>query len=214
MAIDQMQTASKSKAKATEGWDFVRLGDHVTKVGSGLTPTGGEAAYKKSGIPLIRSQNVHMNRFEHTGLAFISEQQDAEMKGSRVAPGDVLLNITGASIGRVCVVPSELCPANVNQHVCIIRGDGSFDPAFLAFYLSTPDFQKFINSNQSGATRQALTKEMIEDFDIPKPDLTEQHRIVEMLRHANRLRVQQWEAERQVEHLYQTLLHRAFKQEL
>lgn len=163
-------------------WPWVRLGDHVTKVGSGLTPLGGHASYKTSGIPLIRSQNVHVNRFDSCGLACISPQQDEEMEGSRVQSGDVLLNITGASIGRCCVVPDDICPANVNQHVCIIRSDGSLDPAFLAFYLATPGFQKFILSSQAGATRQALTKGMIEGFRVPSPPLTEQRKIAARLK--------------------------------
>jgi len=119
-------------------WPRTQLGEHVTKIGSGITPLGGHASYKKSGVPLIRSQNIHMNRFEPDGLAFISDAQDTEMAGSRVMPGDVLLNITGASIGRVCVVPAEICPANVNQHVSIIRGDSTFKPAFLSYYISNP----------------------------------------------------------------------------
>ena len=90
------------------GWRWVRLGDHVAKIGSGLTPLGGQSSYLKAGIPLIRSQNVHMNRFTSDGLAFISAAQDGAMQESRVRPGDVLLNITGASIGMVCVVPGEL----------------------------------------------------------------------------------------------------------
>ncbi len=90
-----------------EGWKWIRLGDYVTKIGSGITPRGGHATYLNSGIPLIRSQNVHMNRFEMLGLAYISSEQDNLMKLSRVIKDDVLLNITGASIGRVCVVPSD-----------------------------------------------------------------------------------------------------------
>lgn len=164
------------------GWHWARLGDHVAKIGSGLTPLGGHASYQASGIPLIRSQNVHMNRFEPDGLAFISAEQDEAMSVSRVQPGDVLLNITGASIGRVCVVPSERCPANVNQHVCVIRGDGSLDSEFVAFFLASPEFQSFIWETQAGATRQALTKALIEDFRIPFTSLEEQQRIAGRLR--------------------------------
>ena len=164
--------------KLPKGWKWIRLGDHVTKIGSGITPRGGYATYLKSGIPLIRSQNIHMNRFDYEGLAHISEEQDKAMKLSRVLQSDVLLNITGASIGRVCIVPSKLCPANVNQHVVIIRTDGSFEPTFLAYYISNPDFQKYILDTEVGATRQALTKTSIEDFKIPLPPLPEQKRIV------------------------------------
>jgi type I restriction enzyme S subunit len=170
------------EALNSNGWQHVRLGDHLAKVGSGFTPLGGHATYQSSGIPLIRSQNVHLNRFDKEGLAFISPQQDAEMKTSRVQPGDVLLNITGASIGRVCVVPAEICPANVNQHVCIIRTDGTLDPEFLSFYLSSPNVQKFIMDSQAGATRQALTKAMIEAFRVPQTDSKEQRRMAGRLR--------------------------------
>jgi len=160
----------------------VRLGDRTKKIGSGITPLGGHSSYTRSGIPLIRSQNVHMNRFEPDGLAFISADQDAEMAATRVQTGDVLINITGASIGRVCVVPAELCPANVNQHVCIIRSDGTLDPDFLAFYFASPSFQKLVLDSQAGATRQALTKALIEDLEIPLFPLPQQRRIATSLR--------------------------------
>jgi type I restriction enzyme S subunit len=158
-------------------WKYGRIGDHATKIGSGITPKGGYASYISAGIPLIRSQNVHMNRFEHDGLAFISAGQDAEMASSRVQPGDVLLNITGASIGRVCVVPADVTPANVNQHVTIIRSGGSWIPEFLCYFLASPAFQRIIFDGQAGATRQALTKAMIENFRVPLPTLAEQKRI-------------------------------------
>ena len=164
------------------GFNWVRLGDHVSRIGSGFTPRGGQEAYVPTGIPLIRSQNVHMNRFKPNGLAFISPAQDAEMAGSRVQENDVLLNITGASIGRVCVVDREYCPANVNQHVCVIRTAKSIDPEFLAFFLSSPTFQAFIWGSQAGATRQALTKGMVEDFLVPRGPLAEQRRIAARLK--------------------------------
>jgi type I restriction enzyme S subunit len=169
------------KPALPNSWRWVRLGDHTTKVGSGITPLGGQIAYLPSGVPLVRSQNVHMNRFARAGLVFISAEQDAEMETSRVYPDDVLLNITGASIGRVCVIPPELCPANVNQHVSIIRCDTSIYPSFLSYYMSAPNFQKFIMNTQAGATRQALTKTLIEEFQIPLPSLDEQKRIAATL---------------------------------
>ena len=166
----------------SDSWEWVRLGNYASKIGSGVTPRGGQESYLSSGIPLIRSQNVHMNEFCEDGLAFISDEQDGIMKGSRVFAGDILLNITGASIGRVCVVPEEICPANVNQHVSIIRVNEHFLPEFVSFYLSTPDFQNSIIEMQSGATRQALTKAQIEELTVPLPPLNEQKRITSMLK--------------------------------
>lgn len=156
---------------------FVRLGDYTTKIGSGQTPSGGYRAYSPSGIPLIRSQNVLMGSFTTDGLAYISAQIDAEMSGTRVVKNDVLLNITGASIGRVCVVPDVICPANVNQHVCIIRCGDALYPGYVAAVLSSPSFQSMIWKDQAGATRQALTKDMIENFQIPWRPFEEQCQI-------------------------------------
>lgn len=169
------------ESEEAKRWEKEKLAKHVTKIGSGITPLGGYSSYLSTGIPLIRSQNIHINKFTTNGLAYISKEQDKLMENSRVQPRDVLLNITGASIGRVCVVPTEICPANVNQHVSIIRVTKTLSPLFLAHYLSTPKFQKFIMNSQSGATRQALTKSMIENFIIPIPPIKEQEKIIKTL---------------------------------
>ncbi len=161
------------------GWQRSRLGDVALKIGSGITPRGGQSTYVDAGFPLIRSQNVHLLRFQPRGLAFITCEQDSEMSLSRVEPGDVLLNITGASIGRVCVVPDAWCPANVNQHVAIIRcRPDPLLPIFLAAFLASPSFQDSILDSQAGATRQALTKQMIEEFQVPTPAREDQRRVV------------------------------------
>jgi type I restriction enzyme S subunit len=103
------------------GWVKSRLRDITTKIGSGATPLGGETAYESSGISLIRSLNVHDWGFRTKDLAFIDGKQADLLDNVVVEPGDVLLNITGASVARCCVVPDELLPARVNQHVSILR---------------------------------------------------------------------------------------------
>ena len=102
-------------------WEVVALRHLGTKFGSGMTPRGGSTVYQASGIPLIRSQNVHFDGLRLRDVVFISDEMHASMSGTHVMPGDVLINITGASIGRVCVAPDDLGDANVNQHVSIIR---------------------------------------------------------------------------------------------
>lgn len=152
-----------------------------TKIGSGSTPRGGKAVYKESGIPFIRSLNVRWNEFSEKELVFIDDDIHQRMSSTTVLPGDVLLNITGASIGRSCCVPYNICPANVNQHVSIIRANEKLSPQFLMYWLTSPSTQFFINENQTGATRQALTKSQIEDFNVPLPGKIEQASIIEYL---------------------------------
>lgn len=142
----------------------------TTKIGSGSTPRGGKSVYLSSGIPFVRSLNVRWNEFTTQDLAFIDSDIHQRMKGTEVLSGDVFLNITGASIGRSCCVPSELCPANVNQHVMIIRPiQEQLRSRFLMYWLTSPNTQDFIINTQAGATRQALTKTQVQNLNVPLP---------------------------------------------
>jgi type I restriction enzyme S subunit len=162
-------------------WDLIKLGDMSTKVGSGKTPRGGEAVYQNSGIPFIRSQNVLNSRLELNGISYISESIHNDMKSTKVIPNDVLLNITGASIGRCCIVPDSFKEGNLNQHVCIIRTKDTLDRNYLVNILLSPIGQNQIMNNQAGGNREGLNFEQIRKFDIPLPPLKEQQKIASIL---------------------------------
>ena len=152
-----------------------------TKIGSGATPTGGKESYKKEGISLIREQNVLDYKFSYDGLAKIDEEQAAKLNGVTVEENDILLNITGDSVARMCIVPKEVLPARVNQHVAIIRADGvKADPNFLLYYLQY-NKESLLALAEDGATRKALTKVMLDEFPFIAPDITGQKKIVESL---------------------------------
>jgi type I restriction enzyme S subunit len=162
-------------------WPFLTIGEIATKVGSGATPRGGEKVYRSSGIPFIRSMNVHFCGFSAEGLAHINDAAATALDGVTVRAGDVLLNITGASIGRVTTAPKHVDGGRVSQHVCIIRPNSAVDSSFLAHWFAAPRSQRQILEQQSGVTRQALTKQKILEFEVPVPPLAEQCRIVEAL---------------------------------
>jgi type I restriction enzyme S subunit len=165
-------------------WAKYRLGDVSEKIGSGATPRGGKEAYLEFGeISLIRSQNVLDFSFSKNGLAYISEEQAHELRNVIVEEGDVLLNITGDSVARVCQAPSEILPARVNQHVAIIRGKSEIlNQSFLKYYLLEPSFKRYmLGLASAGATRNALTKVMIENFEIKAPEIDEQIEIASIL---------------------------------
>jgi type I restriction enzyme, S subunit len=195
-----------------------KLAALTTKIGSGSTPAGGRAAYPSSGIPFIRSMNVRMRRFQWDDIAFISSDTHEQMSGTKVRPRDVLLNITGASIGRVACAPDDLQAANVNQHVAIIRPKQEVEPSFLMYWLSQPAIQDFINDEQKGATRQGFTKTQIEAFEIPLPPLPEQRRIVSELdalqAEVDALKRLQAATAAELDALLPSILDRAFKGEL
>jgi type I restriction enzyme S subunit len=164
-------------------WKTVRLGDHCTKIGSGATPRGGESVYQDSGVSFIRSQNVYNGQFTLDGLAHLDDKCADQLKGVTVETGDVLLNITGDSVARSCRVPDEILPARVNQHVAIIRPQpDEFDARFVGYFFISPFMQDtMLSLAGSGGTRKALTKEMIERFDMPQPPRPVQERIADIL---------------------------------
>lgn len=163
-------------------WKEVRLGDVCSKIGSGATPSGGKEAYKGGDYHLIRSQNVLDFAFSKDGLASINDEQANKLKNVEIIQGDVLLNITGDSVARCCIVPSEILPARVNQHVAIIRPrKEELDNHYLLYYLQHYKRQ-LLQIASAGATRNAITKAMIENLILPCPkSLADQHRIASIL---------------------------------
>ena len=178
LSLESIQTHNNA------GWKRVTLGEVCTKIGSGATPSGGKDVYLDEGpYTLIRSQNVYNDGFHRGGLAFIGEGHANELQNVEVFEEDVLLNITGDSVARVCQAAPDVLPARVNQHVAIIRPDSvSLYAGYLRYYLAFPDVQAMLLSwAGSGGTRNALTKAMIESLEIPLPPLAEQRAIAHIL---------------------------------
>lgn len=195
------------------------LGQSCTKIGSGATPRGGKNVYLNEGTPLIRSQNVRFEGFDWDGLAFISDEHADELRNVTVQTGDVLLNITGASIGRVCLAPEEMEGARVNQHVSIIRPrPQELDARFVQHFLSSPMIQNWIWNENYGVTRQALTKGMIEEIGVPDVVIEEQREIVRRIETAfakiDRLKAEAAKALKLLGHLDGRILAKAFAGDL
>ncbi|MDZ7767207.1 MAG: restriction endonuclease subunit S [Melioribacteraceae bacterium] len=164
-----------------KGWEVKKLGDLTTKVGSGSTPRGGSKVYQDYGNIFIRSQNVLMNKLDLEDVAYISDEIHEGMKNTWVEQHDVLLNITGASIGTVCVY-NKRESANVNQHVCILRPiREQITPYYLSYLISSKNYQDKIIGQQTGGTRQAFNMTQIKNFDIPLPPIEKQQKFQQLL---------------------------------
>ncbi len=164
-------------------WQQIQLGKVCLKIGSGATPRGGKDAYRGGNTALIRSQNIYNDRFTHEGLAYINDSQAHELRNVVVEKNDVLLNITGDSVARCCQVDPDVLPARVNQHVAIIRTQPDvLDSRFLRYVLVSPSMQDhLLDLASTGATRNALTKAMIESLGFQAPRIEEQRAIAHIL---------------------------------
>ena len=167
-----------------EHWEVTKLSYVTSRIGSGKTPSGGAATYASSGVPFIRSQNVHDQGLRLDDIVYIDEETDREMAWSRVRPLDVLINITGASIGRSCQVPAEFGRANVNQHVCVIRLDKAVEASdWVAWFMKSPSSKEQVKVSQTGAAREGLNFEQLAGFYLCMSPLNERKVITAFLGH-------------------------------
>ena len=181
------------------GWEASRMGSLARKLGAGSTPLGGKTVYQAEGVLFIRSQNVYDDGLRLSQVARVSRAVHDRMSGTHVQQGDILLNITGASIGRCALVQDGLAEANVSQHVAIIR---LFVPTirdFIHLALTAPIYQRLIDDVQVGVSRAGLSMQRLALFVMPLPPLAEQHRIVakvdELMALCDRLQAAQTERE-------------------
>jgi type I restriction enzyme S subunit len=165
-----------------ERWKIVRLKNLAHKIGSGKTPLGGNEVYVADGVLFLRSQNVYDDGLHLDDSVFIASEVDESMKSTRVNAGDILLNVTGASIGRSCLVPDPFVPANVNQHVCIIRISDHLQRKFVAQVMKADVVKNQVALVQNGAAREGLNFEQIGNlvFAIPL-DTCERSAIIDFL---------------------------------
>lgn len=194
-----------------KGWKQNSLGEITTKIGSGATPKGGKEAYKEEGVTLIRSMNVHNGQFEYKDLAHISAEQSDKLNNVVIEANDVLLNITGASVARSCVVPIEILPARVNQHVCIIRCKECILPEFLNKLLIDDNYQALLwNIAGSGATREAITKQQVEGLQIILPPIEFQEQFADFVKVVDKSKVAVKKALEETQLLFDSLMQQYF----
>lgn len=168
-----------SPVSNTLGWNQTKLSEVTSKIGSGATPKGGKESYHSEGVSLIRSMNIHDGLFLYKDLAHITDEQARQLDNVAVEDQDVFINITGASVARSCIVPHEVLPARVNQHVAIIRCiQSQMNPIFASNMFINDEFKKQLLEigESGGATRQAITKQQLQDLNIILPPLELQNK--------------------------------------
>jgi len=164
-----------------EEWEVKRLGEITTKIGSGITPRGGQNVYVTNGHPFMRSQNVSNGHLLLDDIVYIDDSTHQKQISTEIKPYDVLLNITGASIGRCAVAEKSIVGGNVNQHVCIIRLKNKNLSYYVCSFLLSYLGQKQVDSFQAGGNREGLNYDQISSFKICVPPLNEIDQITNIL---------------------------------
>ncbi|AZB32147.1 restriction endonuclease subunit S [Chryseobacterium balustinum] len=197
-----------------KGWEKDVMKNVSLKIGSGATPRGGRESYQLEGIALIRSMNIYDNKFYYKDLAFITDKQAEKLKNVVVKENDVLFNITGASVCRSTVVPKNILPARVNQHVSILRPR----PEILHYkFLSQLLISKIVKNQLlkigagGGAVMEAITKEQLEKFQIILPPISLQNQFAERIEKIEAQKQMAQESLAKSEALFQSLLQESFK---
>ena len=197
----------------TFGWEQLLLCNVTSKIGSGATPKGGKESYQTEGITLIRSMNVHDGRFEYKDLAHITDEQATQLNNVTVQENDVFINITGASVARSCIVPSSVLPARVNQHVAIIRCVPERLNAVFAnnMFLNDRFKGQLLDIGESGgATRQAITKQQLENLTVIVPPLELQNRFAAFVAEVNKSKLAVKQSLEKLETLKKSLMQQYF----
>jgi len=193
-----------------DSFDMATIRDVTSTVTSGSTPKGGSRVYLNEGNYFIRSQNILMNKLDFSDIVYINDSTYSQMKRSQVQDGDVLLNITGASIGRVSVIQNLNKKANVNQHVCILRLiREKANPIYVSYFLSSKFGQSEIWRSQSGASRQALNYEQIRNMKIALPSINLQNEFAEKITELLKFKEKQEVSAEHIENLFSSILSKS-----
>ncbi|AKP01646.1 restriction endonuclease subunit S [Limosilactobacillus reuteri subsp. reuteri] len=196
-----------------KSWKKRLLNDLVDKIGSGATPKGGKESYQDHGISFIRSMNVHDGYFNYKDLAYINSTQAKQLSNVIVQSQDVFINITGASVARSCIVPDDILPARVNQHVSIIRCKSDvLNPIFINNLFLNDSFKRILLSIglSGGATRQAITKKQLEMLKIILPPISLQNEYANFVHQVDKSKVVIQKSLDETQKLYDSLMQEYF----
>jgi type I restriction enzyme S subunit len=196
-----------------KGWEVKKLVEVTNKIGSGSTPRGGKESYIEEGISLIRSMNVYDGRFKYHQLAYIDKVQAKQMDIVTVIENDVLINITGASVARSCVVPKDVLPARVNQHVSIVRCIcEKLNPIYLNQLFISDSYKSVLLAvgGAGGATREAITKQQLEKLDILIPPIKLQNQFATFVEQVEKQKTVMQQSLEKMETNYKALMQKYF----
>jgi len=191
-------------------WPTKKLGQLLDFLTSGSR--GWAEYYAESGDLFLRIQNVRRDELLLDDIAYVNAPDTAEAKRTRVQPGDVLLSIT-ADLGRTAVVPEGIGTAFINQHLSILR-TRALVPRFLSAYFASPVGQRQVVGRNRQGVKAGLNFDDIRSFIVPLPPIELQREFACRVRAVEKLKTAQRASLAELDALFASLQHRAFRGEL
>jgi type I restriction enzyme, S subunit len=193
------------------GWDEITLGDVITaaKDGPHVSPQ-----YVDNGVPILSTRNVRPGQMIWDDLKYIS-WEDAETQWKKIKPelGDILYT-KGGTTGLAKSVDFELDFA-VWVHIAVLKlRHNKVVPVWLENMLNTEYCYHQSQQLTFGIVNRDLGLKRMPRIKMYLPPRELQEKFAEIVSDYSVARVQQQESARQADHLFQTLLHRAFCGEL
>lgn len=157
-------------------WRECKLGDVVTRMTSGGTPSTSKSEYYNGSIPWLNTKEIKNCRIFETEKTIT----DLGLKNSSakwIDENSVIVAMYGATAGKVAI---NKIPLTTNQACCNITLDSTQADYNFIYYLLLNSFDRLDNMT-SGAAQQNLNVGLISNFDISLPPLEEQKAIAEVL---------------------------------
>ncbi len=162
-------------------WTVKKGHEIAMLIAKGSSPKWQGFSYQSEGVLFITSENVRDGFLDISTPKYLPYEFSEKQKNSILSNGDILINIVGASIGRICKYDISDLSANINQAVCLLRLNKKTDSDFILFYLQHPLTIKRLLSTQVDSARPNLSLGNIRSFYFLTPPLPEQKKIAEIL---------------------------------
>lgn len=185
-----------------KGWSSEAICE-LGKVTTGGTPPSGKSGMFGGSIPFLTPGDLEVNTAQSN--RFLTEV-GATANGT-VRAGSTMVCCIGATIGKADVARVR---SAFNQQINAVEWSARINDSFGLYIMRF--FAKLVADRGRSTTLPILKKSAFEEIHIPVPPLPLQQQFATLVERHERLRATQREALRQAEHLFQTLLHRAFSE--
>ena len=168
---------------------------------------------QEQGILFLSTKNIVNDRLNLSIKQFITGEKFKSLSRGKAKKDDLLITLRG-TLGSCCIFSSEYETAFINAQMMIIRTKNDVSPVFLHSFLTSDFFKQKIKSIGRGAAVLQLTATQLADISIPVPPLDLQKEFAQRIEAVENLKATHRASLSELQALFASLQHRAFRGEL